>query len=71
MKNLKKENPTLYQIHRWILNVANEGWGEIEFTVKAHDYRAKWIDMKAIGNKKKTSPKSIKKRIVIDTKKVK
>jgi len=61
----KKTNPILYQIHQWILKVESEGWGEIEFTIKSHDYVVRLINMTAVNPKKKTLPKSITKKLVI------
>jgi len=69
IKQLKK-HPTLYQIHLWILKVEEEGWGEVEFVVKCHDYKAKTIDMKAIKPKNK-NVKSFTKRIRVDNRKEK
>ena len=65
IEQLKKTNPTLYQIHKWIVKIEAEGWGEIEFTVKSHDYKAKMVTMKAVKPKKKTIGKSMTKRIMI------
>lgn len=60
-----KKYPVLYQIHLWILKVQDEGWGEIEFTIKSHNYQAKTINMKATKPKKKNL-KSLSKRILVD-----
>ena len=62
---LKKDNPVLYQIHIWIMKVEQEGWGEIEFTIKSHNYKAKMVIMKAVKPEKKTLGKSMTKRIMI------
>lgn len=63
-KQLKKHNPKLYQIHKWILKVEKEGWGRIEFDVKCHDYVSTMIEMKAVDPEKKTLPKSMTKKVM-------
>ena len=68
IQQLKKHNPALYQIHQWIMEVEEKGWGEIEFIVKAHDYKARMIDMKAVKPKGKTLRKSITKKVMVKCK---
>lgn len=65
MKDLKETNPTLYQINEFILKAKELEYGEMEFTVKIHNYNARIIDMKAVKPKKKTMPKSVTKRVMI------
>lgn len=65
LQQLKEVNPTLYQIHVFIIDVAKLGYGEIEFMVKSHDYLSKMIDIKAVKPEVKTLPKSIGKKIII------
>ena len=65
IEQLKKDNPILYQIHLWIVKVEQEGWGEIEFTVKSHNYKAKMVEMKAVKPKNDKIAKSMTKRIMI------
>ena len=64
-KQLKKFNPTLYQIHRWILDAKKLGFGSMEFEIKTHDYVSKVITMKAVEPKDKKLQKSITKRIMV------
>jgi len=71
MKKLKKTNPTLYQIHSFIVKAKDLGYGSIEFEVSTHDYVSKLVTMKAVKPSKKSSAKSITKRIMIDDKKKK
>lgn len=67
-QQLKEFNPTLYDIHSFIVDAAELEYGEIEFTVKTHNYMAKIVEMKAVKPKKKTMVKSITKRVMIDSK---
>lgn len=67
-KDLKAFNPTLYSIHNFIVDAKKLGYGEIEFTIKTHNYAAKVIDMKAVDPKSKTLAKSVTKRIVVKKK---
>ncbi len=64
-QRLKKHNPTLYQIHSFITSAKDLGYGEIEFTISAHDYQAKVISVKAVKPNKKTLAKSVTKRVMI------
>ena len=68
---MDKHNQTLTQIHEFILKAGELGYGEVVLTIKAHDYRARIVDMKAEGPGKKTIAKSITKRVMIDGKKIK
>ena len=65
-EQLKKENKTLWQINEFILDVERMGYGEVEITIKSHDYKAKIIGMKAVKPKKKTIRKSIGKKIMVE-----
>ena len=69
-KQLKKYNPTLYDIHKFIVDAKELGYGEIEIVIKAHDYVAKIVELKAVKPKKKTMAKSITKKVMIKAKKV-
>jgi len=62
---LKKIHPTLYGIHKFIIDAKKLGYGSIEFDVSTHDYKAKMVTMKAVKPKKKTIGKSMTKRIMI------
>lgn len=64
-EQLKIFHPTLHDIHQFIMDAEKLGYGEIEITVKAHDYKAKIVVLKAVKPKKKTMAKSITKRIMI------
>jgi len=64
-QQLKKNNPTLYQIHEFIMSVAELGYGEICFDIKAHDYVARMVEMQAKNPKKNTTAKSITKRVMV------
>lgn len=64
-QQLKKYNPHLYQINKFILDAKKLGYGEIELCIKTHDYVSKRIEMKAVKPKKITLAKSIKKRVVV------
>jgi len=68
VQRLKKYNPTLYDIHKFIVDAKELGYGEIEIVIKTHDYVAKIVEMKAIKPKKKTIAKSITKRVMIKKK---
>lgn len=67
-KQLKKYNPTLYAIHKFIIDAKKLGYGEIELTIKTHDYVSKIVEMKAVKPKKKTMAKSVTKRIMVKKK---
>jgi len=69
LKQLKRFNPTLHQIHEFIVNAKALGYGEIELTIKTHNYINKIVEMKAVKPKKKTLAKSITKRVVVNSKK--
>ena len=64
-KQLKKFNPTLYQIHQWILDAKKLGFGSMEFEIKTHDYVVRILSMKATKPKDKVSQKSITKKIIV------
>ncbi len=64
-KELKQFNPTLHTIHTFIVDAKKLGYGEIELTIKTHDYISKMVDMKAVNPNKKTLAKSIKKRVMV------
>jgi hypothetical protein len=68
-QQLKKYNPTLYQINEFILNAKKLGYGEIEFAIKTHNYVSKIIDIKAVKPKKRTLAKSVTKKIVVNSRK--
>jgi len=65
MKQLKETNPTLWQIHEFILKAEELGFGSVEIVVKIHEYLAKIIDLKATKPKKKTMQKSFSKRVMV------
>ncbi len=67
-QQLKKYNPTLYDIHKFIVDARKLGYGEIELTIKTHDYVSKIVEMKAIKPNKKTIAKSITKRVMVKKK---
>ncbi len=67
-QQLKKHNPTLYQINKFIISAKELGYGEIEFTINAHNYQAKIVSMKAVKPDKKTLAKSVTKRIMVKEK---
>jgi hypothetical protein len=67
-QQLKKYNPTLYQINKFILNAKKLGYGEVELTIKTHDYVSKIIEMKAIKPEKETLAKSVTKRVMVGKK---
>ena len=65
IKRLKEFHPTLYNVHRFIIDAKKLGYGSIEFEVSTHDYVSKMIIMKAVKPEKKTLGKSMTKRIMI------
>jgi hypothetical protein len=65
---LKKDYPILYQIHQWILKAKELEYGEMEFVIKAHDYEARQVVMKAVKPKKRERAKSITKKVMIKKK---
>jgi hypothetical protein len=65
LKQLKKYNPTLHQINEFILNAKELGYGEIELTIKTHDYVSKIVELKAIKPEKETLAKSVTKRVMV------
>jgi len=71
IQQLKKESPTLYEIYSFIVSSKELGWGEIQFTVKTHNYTNKFVEMKAVKPTKKTMMESVTKRIMVDTSKKK
>ena len=62
---LKEFSPHLYQVNSFIVDAKKLGYGEIELTIKTHNYISKMIDVKAVKPKNKTLAKSISKRIVV------
>lgn len=69
LKQLKKHNKTLYQINLFILQAKELKYGEIQFTVKTHNYINSIVEMKAIKPKTKTMAQSVTKRVMIKPKK--
>ena len=65
---LKKYNPTLHQIDQFIRDAKKLGYGEIELTIKTHDYISKIVELKAIKPKTKKLAKSVTKRIMVKKK---
>lgn len=69
INQLKKQNPTLYSIHKFIVDAEKLGYGEIEFAIKTHNYKTKTIDMAAVKPQKNKKAKGVTKRIVVKAKK--
>lgn len=65
IEQLKKQNPTLYQINKFITDAKRLGYGEIELVIKTHDYISKMVEMKAVKPTQESLPKSITKRIMV------
>ena len=64
-QQLKTLNPTLYDIHIFIIDAKKLGYGEIELTIKSHDYVSKIVEMRAIKPDKKKLAKRLMKKVMV------
>ena len=65
LKMLEKFHPTLKQIHDFIINSTELGYGEVLLNIKCHDYINKMVEMRAQQPKDKTIQVSVTKRIIV------